>query len=127
MGDRTSIQCVVGTGDLPLAFTWLKDDVPLLQVASVSSSSSVVAGVKHSSSLHQHHDKINEANDKQANSDVINDSAAITIRQYDDFTSALSITSVNRGQAGNYSCRVQNDAAIAIHSAILRVNGSNLV
>ncbi|XP_017790457.1 PREDICTED: Down syndrome cell adhesion molecule-like protein Dscam2 [Habropoda laboriosa] len=29
VGDRTSVQCVVVTGDLPLTFTWLKDNVPI--------------------------------------------------------------------------------------------------
>lgn len=47
----------------------------------------------------------------------------VTIRQNDDFTSALSITSVTRAQSGTYTCRVQNDAATVSHSAQLRVNG----
>ncbi|XP_039950916.1 Down syndrome cell adhesion molecule-like protein Dscam2 isoform X9 [Bactrocera tryoni] len=46
----------------------------------------------------------------------------VTIRQNDDFTSALSITSVTRAQSGTYTCRVQNDAATVSHSAQLRVN-----
>lgn len=52
--------------------------------------------------------------------------SAITIRQYDDFTSSLSITSVTRSQGGNYTCKVQNDAAMVWHSALLRVNGKIL-
>ncbi|XP_060644681.1 cell adhesion molecule Dscam2-like [Drosophila nasuta] len=46
----------------------------------------------------------------------------VTIRQNDDFTSALSITSVTRDQSGTYTCRVQNDAATVTHSAQLKVN-----
>lgn len=118
VGDRTSIQCVVGTGDLPLVFTWLKDGIPLQVVASVPGVG--VPGVVHG---HHHIIDTNELASETVPSSGHDSTAAITIRQYDDFTSALSITSVSRGQAGNYSCRVQNDAAIAIHSAVLRVNG----
>ncbi|XP_030245645.1 Down syndrome cell adhesion molecule-like protein Dscam2 isoform X2 [Drosophila navojoa] len=49
-------------------------------------------------------------------------SGQVTIRQNDDFTSALSITSVTRDQSGTYTCRVQNDAATVTHSAQLKVN-----
>lgn len=51
-------------------------------------------------------------------------SGQVTIRQNDDFTSALSITSVTRDQSGTYTCRVQNDAATVTHSAQLKVNGT---
>lgn len=132
VGDRTSIQCVVGTGDLPLVFTWLKDDVPLQSAAgsSSSSSASLGRGTDHNLHLLHHHASsrhdLMEANgvggEKQAAQGELA-AADITIRQYDDFTSSLSITSVSRVQAGNYTCRVQNDAATAMHSAILRVNG----
>lgn len=57
------------------------------------------------------------------NSKNSEDTSAITIRQYDDFTSSLSITSVTRSQGGTYTCKVQNDAATVYHSAQLRVNG----
>lgn len=58
--------------------------------------------------------------------DGSNVGGTITIRQNDEFTSALSITSVTRAQSGTYVCRVQNDAAIITHSAELRVNGKYL-
>ncbi|EGI65012.1 Down syndrome cell adhesion molecule-like protein [Acromyrmex echinatior] len=35
VGDRTSVQCVVVTGDLPLTFTWLKDNVPIETVRTL--------------------------------------------------------------------------------------------
>lgn len=95
MGDRTSVQCVVVTGDLPLVFTWLKDDVP------------IVNGETFTNEIDLH----------------LNDSV-ITIRQNDDFTSALSITSISKSQSGTYTCRVQNDAATVSHSSILSVNGN---
>ncbi len=108
VGDRTSIQCVVGTGDLPLIFVWLKDDQQIIQ--------SIGSGI----------DNVNHKNDIGLVGTLLDGSdgdSAITIRQYDDFTSSLSITSVTRSQGGNYTCKVQNDAAMVWHSAILRVNG----
>ncbi|XP_068082151.1 cell adhesion molecule Dscam2 [Anabrus simplex] len=81
VGDRTSIQCVVVTGDLPLSFTWLKD-----------------------------------------NTSTSTPPMDINIRQYDDFTSALSIGSITWAHSGNYTCHVANDAATVTHTAQLQVN-----
>lgn len=90
MNDRTSVQCVVATGDLPLNFTWLKDGL------SLRSLGTAVAG------------------------------ESISIRQNDDFTSALSITDISVKDAGAYTCRVQNDAATVEHVAPLSVNGNHV-
>lgn len=108
VGDRTSIQCVVGTGDLPLFFVWLKDDHQIIQPTGMDN-------VNHKSDI----GVVGTLGGSDGDS-------AITIRQYDDFTSSLSITSVTRSQGGNYTCKVQNDAAMVWHSAILRVNGKIL-
>lgn len=107
VGDRTSIQCVVGTGDLPLLFTWLKDDQQIIP--------STGSGIDNSN----HKNDIGIVGTLGGG----DGESAITIRQYDDFTSSLSITSVTRSQGGNYTCKVQNDAAMVWHSALLRVNG----
>ncbi|KOC64967.1 Down syndrome cell adhesion molecule-like protein Dscam2 [Habropoda laboriosa] len=80
VGDRTSVQCVVVTGDLPLTFTWLKDN--------------------------------GEQSPRKA----------ITVRQYDAFTSALSISTIAPAHNGTYTCRVANGAATVAHSALLHVN-----
>lgn len=145
MGDRTSIQCVIGTGDLPLSFTWLKDGKPLPPAASADSVSGGLKGtggvaalgfgtgsISQFSSSHVSpmasaitftNPKENFAsNDNGRNSGESSDQ--VTIRQNDDFTSALSITSVSRDQSGTYTCRVQNDAATVTHSAQLKVNGT---
>lgn len=98
VGDRVSVQCVVGTGDLPLVFTWLKDDVAL---------SSGIA-----------------TDDKSTRKSVTNnEDGTVTIRQNDDFSSALSINSLKPNQGGTYTCIVENDAAKETYSALLRVNG----
>lgn len=89
VGDRVSVQCVVGTGDLPLTFNWLKDDVPINSVST-------------------------------------KDDKSITIRQNDEFSSALSINSLQPNQGGSYRCIVENDAAKEAYSAVLRVNGKNI-
>lgn len=90
VNDRTSVQCVVATGDLPLNFTWLKDGVPLRITSSATATAS-----------------------------------GFSIRQNDDFTSALSITNIMVVDAGSYTCRVQNDAATVEHVAPLSVNGNH--
>ncbi|XP_033606866.1 Down syndrome cell adhesion molecule-like protein Dscam2 isoform X4 [Cryptotermes secundus] len=97
VGDRTSIQCVVVTGDLPLSFIWLKDHYsslnPTTSTTSISTSSTgTTTGTD------------------------------ITTRQYDDFTSTLSIGSITRAHSGNYTCRVSNAAATVTHTAQLQVN-----
>lgn len=103
VGDRTSIQCVVGTGDLPLTFTWLKDGIPI-KTSSVRKSDNSETNVEEKFS-HSIENKF------------------ISIRQTGDFTSALSILNITKHQAGDYTCRVQNDAATVEHSAQLSVNG----
>lgn len=102
VGDRVSVQCVVGTGDLPLVFSWFKDDV------RISSASSI---------------KDDKLNRKSAPSIEEN---SIIIRQNDEFSSALSINSLQPNQGGTYKCMVENDAAKETYSAVLRVNGKLL-
>ncbi|XP_030383245.1 Down syndrome cell adhesion molecule-like protein Dscam2 [Scaptodrosophila lebanonensis] len=104
-GDRTSIQCVVGNGDLPLIFTWLKNGEPLLTVPTETNGDT--------------RGQIILNKNVRSNGDEL---GKVTIRQNDDFTSALSISSVTRAQSGTYTCRVQNDAATVTHSALLEVN-----
>lgn len=118
VGERTSIQCVVGTGDLPLSFIWLKDDIPI-ELSSGASEKDLngAHNIEHILGSTEAHD---------SNSYIGNGGIAerpIMLRKFDDFTSALSITNVSRSLAGIYTCKVQNDAAIAVHSAQLRVNG----
>lgn len=96
-GERASVQCVVGTGDLPLTFSWIKDQIPLSMDGS---------GISHD--MQRFHDEIKDS---------------ITIRQNDEFSSSLSITKVTSLHNGNYSCLVENVADKVLHSAQLRVNG----
>lgn len=98
VGDRVSVQCVVGTGDLPLTFNWLKDDVPI-------------------SSGPMNDDKSGKK------SALSGEESSITIRQNDEFSSALSINSLQPNQGGIYKCIVENDASKEMYSALLRVNG----
>ena len=114
VGDRTSIQCVAGTGDLPLVFTWLKDNVPIKQSGAGGANDNINGDSRYNS------DK------RLSNKDGTDDNNSITIRQNDEFTSALSINSIRQSHAGEYTCRVQNDAAVVLYSAILKVNGINI-
>lgn len=100
VGDRVSVQCVVGTGDLPLTFRWLKDDVEIS--GPMPSATDDKIAKKITSAL---------------------EDGSITIRQNDEFSSALSINSLQPNQGGTYKCIVENDAAKEMHSALLRVNG----
>lgn len=106
VGDRTSVQCVAGTGDLPLVFTWLKDNVPIKQSSAVGA---------------------NDRNDKRLHGSNKDNNSMIMIRQNDEFTSALSITTIKQSHSGEYSCRVQNDAAAVKYSAVLKVNGKFII
>lgn len=103
VGDRVSVQCVVGTGDLPLTFAWLKDNVDISSRSMPPSSSDAKNAKKFTNAL---------------------EDGSITIRQNDEFSSALSINSLQPNQGGTYRCIVENDAAKEMHSALLRVNGN---
>ena len=119
VGDRTSVQCVVVTGDLPLIFTWLKDNVPIKANGIVNSNEEII-----NNEPRYNNDNNNRFNSKDGSiKNNNNDNNLITIRQNDDFTSALSIITITKQQAGQYSCRVQNDAATVQYSAELKVNG----
>lgn len=99
VGDRVSVQCVVGTGDLPLTFHWYKDDVAL---SSGPMNDDKSASKKFTTNVEE---------------------SSVTIRQNDEFSSALSINSLQPNQGGTYKCVVENDAAKEMYSALLRVNG----
>lgn len=115
VGDRTSVQCVAGTGDLPLLFTWLKDNVPIKQSVAGGANDNINADSRYNN---------DKNNNRLSNKDGVDDNNLIMIRQNDEFTSALSITSIKQSHAGEYTCRVQNDAATIQYSAMLKVNGS---
>lgn len=129
VGDRISVQCVVGTGDLPLTFTWLKDGATITangNGASLTIDNNLRTGHNNEYMLSSVVKSYAGSNSKMEPIDrrsLTYDDSSIAIRQYDDFTSSLSITSVTRSQAGTYVCKVQNDAAIVEHSSQLRVNG----
>lgn len=108
------MQCVAGTGDLPLVFTWLKDNVPIKQSGTVGGNDNINGDSRYNN------DKNN--NNRLGTKDG-DDNNLIMIRQNDEFTSALSIISIKQSHAGEYTCRVQNDAATIQYSALLKVNG----
>ncbi|XP_034252481.1 Down syndrome cell adhesion molecule-like protein Dscam2 [Thrips palmi] len=87
VGDRTSVQCVVTSGDLPLSFAWLKDG------ALVDGQGLGLGGL-----------------------------ADVSVRQSDDFSSALSIGTIGTEHSGNYTCRVSNQASTVTFTAALQVN-----
>lgn len=89
--------------------------------------------IKQSSALGANeHDLRYNGNDKRLhggnkdNNNVDDNNSMIMIRQNDEFTSALSIISIKQSHAGEYTCRVQNDAAVVQYSAVLKVNGNFL-
>lgn len=49
--------------------------------------------------------------------------ADVSVRQYGQYTSSLSINSLTPQHAGNYTCFARNDAATAMYTAQLLVNG----
>jgi len=51
--------------------------------------------------------------------------ADVTVRQYDDFNSALSVASISTAHTGNYTCKVANEAATVTYTATLHVNGKH--
>ncbi|XP_077264986.1 cell adhesion molecule Dscam2 isoform X2 [Temnothorax americanus] len=138
VGDRTSVQCVVVTGDLPLTFTWLKDNVPIETVrTTLPSSQDAPSGSRGRSpagpgmrdtminggpklrgpatmtASGPGHDEASSSSSQRK---------SITIGIHDAFTSALSISTIAPAHNGTYTCRVTNGAATVAHSALLHVN-----
>ncbi|XP_076641618.1 cell adhesion molecule Dscam2 isoform X1 [Halictus rubicundus] len=117
--DRTSVQCVVVTGDLPLTFTWLKDNVPIETYrTSLDAPSSSYGRVQAPASTG---DAI-KGPKRGPKADGHGEQSPITVRQNDAFTSALSISTIAPEHNGTYTCRVANGAATVAHSALLLVN-----
>ena len=124
VGHRTSVQCVVVTGDLPLTFTWLKDNVPIETIRTSQDTPSsghsrvqAPAGAGDPIKGPKRGPKVDLGQAEQS------PRKAITVRQYDAFTSALSISTIAPAHNGTYTCRVANGAATVAHSALLHVNG----
>ncbi|XP_032663873.1 Down syndrome cell adhesion molecule-like protein Dscam2 isoform X3 [Odontomachus brunneus] len=125
VGDRTSVQCVVVTGDLPLTFTWLKDNVPIETVRTSQDAPSSSRGRSPASpgdALKGPPKRGPTMTAAGAGHDEASQRKSITIRQYDAFTSALSISTIAPAHNGTYTCRVTNGAATVAHSALLHVN-----
>ncbi|KAK0094057.1 hypothetical protein PV326_011918 [Microctonus aethiopoides] len=117
VGDRTSIQCVVVTGDLPLTFTWLKDHVP---IGALDGDVSVTSSGNSKRTNANGQRKVGASRGSRIR--VQSPEDTITIRQYDAFNSALSVSTIAPAHNGTYTCRVTNGAATVAHSALLLVN-----
>ncbi|XP_025073056.1 Down syndrome cell adhesion molecule-like [Pogonomyrmex barbatus] len=140
VGDRTSVQCVVVTGDLPLTFTWLKDNVPIETIRTLPSSQDTPSGSRARSPAGPGMDAMINGGPKlrgpatmTASGPSGHDEASsssqrksITIGIHDAFTSALSISTIAPAHNGTYTCRVTNGAATVAHSALLHVNGTSV-
>lgn len=87
---------------------------------AIKQSTAVGANDNINADSRYHNDK---NNNRPSNKDGVDDN--IMIRQNDEFTSALSIQSIKQSHAGEYTCRVQNDAATVQYSAMLKVNGKD--
>ena len=55
--------------------------------------------------------------------DIINSDPTLTTTMIGTQTSILMISSVDYTHSGEYTCRAENPAGIATHSAELKVNG----
>lgn len=125
VGDRTSIQCVVVTGDLPLTFTWLKDNMQIIS-QDVDINGGIIGNTKMSISTNNNGQRIIDPIWENFKN-LKNPSETINIRQYDAFTSALSVSKITPVHNGTYTCRVTNGASTVTHSALLLVNGKQTV
>lgn len=120
VGDRTSIQCVVVTGDLPLTFTWLKDNAPI-----VTKDEDIIPTNDGNPKMSGKHNGQRQVVTSRGRVKAIHyPGESITIRQYDAFNSALSVSTIIPGHNGTYTCRVTNGASTVEHSATLLVNGN---
>ena len=99
LGARARVLCGLTRGDTPVSFSWLKDG----------------------HSLQQHHYYNNQNRNQNRNYD--RHSSKVTISIVDDFSSLLTISRLERGHAGNYTCLASNEAGSDLFTAILDVQG----
>ena len=80
MGTRTRVLCGLVRGDTPVSFSWLKNGRPL-------------TGARRRPADH---------------TSVTSHDPPVTITIVDDFSSLLTISRLERGHAGNYTCLASN-------------------
>lgn len=102
VGERTSVMCVAGSGDLPLKFEWFKNETPIILP----------------SAAHHHERGVVDVEGER-----ISENNSIIIKQNDEFSSALTIYNISSKHSGEYSCQISNSAAVVRYSAFLEVNG----
>jgi hypothetical protein len=99
VGERTSVMCVAGSGDLPMKFEWFKNEAPIVLPPS------------------------HNGNEREFGGESISENNSIIIKQNDEFSSALTIYNISSKHSGEYSCQISNSAAVVRYSAFLEVNG----
>ena len=94
-GDRLSLTCSVFKGNKPIEISWSRSPLP-------STSPNATAPISSSSSP-----------------------LPPTVKpvQIDDFTSMLAVAELDLAHNGAYTCRAENAAGSAAHTALVRVNG----
>ena len=95
-GDRLSLTCSVFKGNKPIEISWSRSPLP-------STSPNATASIPSSSSS----------------------PLPPTVKpvQIDDFTSMLAVAELDLAHNGAYTCRAENAAGSAAHTALVRVNG----
>ncbi|XP_050537388.1 cell adhesion molecule Dscam2 isoform X2 [Daktulosphaira vitifoliae] len=101
-GTRTRVVCGVSHGDPPLSITWLKDGVPVTELAGQQSSNL---------------DAATNINDEYVNGV----GGGVLVSALDSYSSLLSIPKLTRHHTGRYTCQAQNPAAQARYTAALQV------
>ena len=94
-GDRLSLTCSVFKGNKPIEITWSRSPLPLPSDPNSTASSSSSSPLP----------------------------PAVKPVQIDDFTSMLAVADLDLSHNGAYTCRAENAAGSAAHTAVVRVNG----
>jgi hypothetical protein len=104
-GARLSETCTVTEGESPVQIIWYKDGYEINNNFSPHHSSSPIGGTGFDGTRQQQ------------------SSEGIVVREINQFTSLLSISSLKAEHSGEYSCEAKNAAGLARSKAVLRVYG----
>ena len=111
-GIRTRLLCGLSRGDLPVSFSWLKDDRPIDLSSSSSSPSFSTASNK------------NSKQQPLSGGDEDYYRRTIEITAVDEFSSLLTFVSLRSAHSGNYTCLAENEAGRAQYTTTITVKGT---
>ena len=123
-GSRTRVICGLARGDLPVHFQWFKDGVLLSSKTAAVTSNTFFTTLYRTKNLFDSSSASNRKDRKLGmRSTKRFQPSSVQITAIDEFSSLLTISSLEDQHTGNYTCVATNPAGHAQYTASLTVKG----